>query len=53
MDDSLLEKAEKLEQLRILENGYSIKVKETEYHPVGVDVPDDILKVEKLMNGKY
>ena len=53
MDDSLLEKAEKLEQLRILENGYSIKVKETKYHPVGVDVPDDILKVEKLMNGKY
>ena len=51
MEQTLLEKAEKLEQLRVLENGYSIMVKETDYYPVGVDVPDDIFKVEKLMNG--
>jgi 3-deoxy-manno-octulosonate cytidylyltransferase (CMP-KDO synthetase) len=50
MEQSLLEKAEKLEQLRVLENGYSIMVKETNYYPVGVDVPDDILRVEKLMD---
>jgi 3-deoxy-manno-octulosonate cytidylyltransferase (CMP-KDO synthetase) len=53
MEQTLLEKAEKLEQLRVLENGYSIMVKETDYYPVGVDVPDDIIRVEKLMNGKY
>ncbi len=53
MEHSLLEKSEKLEQLRVLENGYKIKVMETEYRPVGVDVPDDILRVEKLMNGNY
>ena len=51
MEQTLLEKAEKLEQLRVLENGYSIMVKETDYYPVGVDVPDDIFRVEKLMNG--
>jgi len=53
MEQTLLEKAEKLEQLRVLENGYSIMVKEIDYDPVGVDVPDDIIRVEKLMDGKY
>ena len=50
MDQTFLEKAEKLEQLRVLENGYPILVKEIDYYPIGVDVADDILKVEKLMN---
>lgn len=49
LPQSALEKAEGLEQLRALEHGYSIKVVETDYHPVGVDVPDDISRVEKLM----
>jgi len=44
-----LEKAESLEQLRALEYGYRIKVAETNYQPVGVDVPDDICRVEKLL----
>ncbi len=44
---SALEKAESLEQLRALENGYSIKVIETDYDPVGVDVPGDISLVEQ------
>jgi 3-deoxy-manno-octulosonate cytidylyltransferase (CMP-KDO synthetase) len=49
---SPLEKAESLEQLRALEHGYHIKVKETDYYPVGVDVPGDIPRVEKLMEGQ-
>ncbi|MGA7827370.1 MAG: 3-deoxy-manno-octulosonate cytidylyltransferase [Geobacteraceae bacterium] len=44
-----LECAEKLEQLRVLENGYRIKVVETEYESIGVDSPPDLEKVlEKL-----
>ncbi|MEH7461450.1 3-deoxy-manno-octulosonate cytidylyltransferase [Bacillus thuringiensis] len=44
-----LEKIEMLEQLRLLENDYSIKVVETSYEAIGVDTPDDINKVERLM----
>ena len=43
-----LERAERLEQLRALENGHKIRVVETEYESVGVDTPDDLEKVAKL-----
>ena len=49
MEQTYLEKLEKLEQLRVLENGYKIKMIATEYEPVGVDVQEDLDKVRELM----
>lgn len=49
---SFLEKAEKLEQLRALENGVRIRVLITEKKPVGVDVPGDVRRVERLLRSK-
>ena len=49
---SELEKAESLEQLRWLENGYKIKCVETSYDSHCIDSPADIEKVLKLMNVK-
>ncbi|MGD1210835.1 MAG: 3-deoxy-manno-octulosonate cytidylyltransferase [Candidatus Acidiferrales bacterium] len=44
-----LERIEQLEQLRWLENGYRIRIVETEYDAISVDVPADIERVEKLL----
>ena len=44
-----LERVEQLEQLRWLENGFRIRVAETDYDAVSVDVPSDIERVEKLL----
>jgi 3-deoxy-manno-octulosonate cytidylyltransferase (CMP-KDO synthetase) len=44
-----LERVEQLEQLRWLENGFSIRVVETDYDAVSVDVPADIERVEKRL----
>jgi 3-deoxy-manno-octulosonate cytidylyltransferase (CMP-KDO synthetase) len=46
-----LEKAEKLEQLRILENGADIRVVITPYDSVGVDSEEDFGKVSRLLTG--
>ncbi len=49
---SHLEKAENLEQLRFIENGWKIKVITTDYDAIGVDIPEDIKKVEKILSQK-
>jgi len=43
-----LETAERLEQLRAIENGYAIRVVETEYESLGVDTPEDLERVATL-----
>jgi 3-deoxy-manno-octulosonate cytidylyltransferase (CMP-KDO synthetase) len=49
MEEGLLEKAESLEQLRALENGYKIKVIVSDKDSIGIDVPSDIAKVEEYL----
>jgi 3-deoxy-manno-octulosonate cytidylyltransferase (CMP-KDO synthetase) len=46
--EGVLESAEKLEQLRALEHGIKIKVVETPFDSIEVDVPEDIKRVEKM-----
>lgn len=46
---SYLEKVESLEQLRVLENAYQIKVMETIHNSIGVDVEEDIVQVEEML----
>jgi 3-deoxy-manno-octulosonate cytidylyltransferase (CMP-KDO synthetase) len=49
MSPTLLECAESLEQLRIIENGYKIKVVETKTSLIGVDTPADLEVVRKIL----
>ena len=50
MKPSPLEKLEKLEQLRALENGYPIKVTLVDYEPLSVDTPEDLKKVVSFLS---
>jgi 3-deoxy-D-manno-octulosonate cytidylyltransferase len=49
LPESQLENLEKLEQLRVLEAGYKIKVLETKYDTIGVDTPEDLERAEQLL----
>ncbi|MEP6715702.1 MAG: 3-deoxy-manno-octulosonate cytidylyltransferase [Terriglobia bacterium] len=49
MPPGRLEQIERLEQLRVLENGFKIRVVETEYESLGVDTPDDLDRLQSLI----
>jgi 3-deoxy-manno-octulosonate cytidylyltransferase (CMP-KDO synthetase) len=49
LPDSRLERIEKLEQLRVLENGRRIKMIETAHPALRVDTPQDIIRVEEFL----
>jgi 3-deoxy-manno-octulosonate cytidylyltransferase (CMP-KDO synthetase) len=49
LPESPLERSERLEQLRFLENGIPIYVAETEFDTIGVDTEEDLRRVEKLL----
>jgi 3-deoxy-manno-octulosonate cytidylyltransferase (CMP-KDO synthetase) len=52
LPESTLERTERLEQLRFLENGIPIYVGETPYDTVGVDTEEDLLRVEEILQSR-
>ncbi len=52
MDPTPLEKTEALEQLRVLENGYTLRVVKTDKRFMGVDTPEDLLRVNEIFREK-
>jgi 3-deoxy-manno-octulosonate cytidylyltransferase (CMP-KDO synthetase) len=50
LEPSPLEQAEQLEQLRFLEAGFTIRCVEVTAYGPGVDCPEDISRVEAILN---
>ena len=53
LPQSALEKAESLEQLRWLENGYKIGVGISEVENIGIDTPEDLEKAERFLDSQF
>lgn len=53
LQQSTLEIAESLEQLRWLQNGYRIKVGITNVETIGIDTPEDLEKAEAFIRNRY
>lgn len=49
LPESRLERSERLEQLRFLENGISVHVAETPYDTIGVDTEEDLHRAERIL----
>jgi len=49
LTEGYLERIEKLEQLRVVENGYRIRVVITEHDSPEVDIPEDIIRIERAI----
>lgn len=52
LPQSSLEVAESLEQLRWLENGYTIKVGISDVETIGIDTPDDLARAEEFLKNR-
>jgi 3-deoxy-manno-octulosonate cytidylyltransferase (CMP-KDO synthetase) len=49
LEPTALERSESLEQLRVLEHGFAIQVVETPHDSIGVDTPEDVDRVRRLL----
>jgi 3-deoxy-manno-octulosonate cytidylyltransferase (CMP-KDO synthetase) len=52
LPESPLEKSERLEQLRFLENGIPIRAAETAHDTIRIDAPEDLQKAEEILRGR-
>ena len=52
LEPTPLERFEALEQLRVLEHGFSIKMIQTQYDSIGVDTPEDLERVRRLVTAE-
>ena len=49
MPQSLLEKTESLEQLRLIDNGISVRMVESQYQAIGIDTTEDLEKAREYV----
>lgn len=52
MEQTELELGEGIEPLRAMQKGYKMRLKETEYSSIGVDLPEHVTRVEQIIRGE-